>query len=110
MVSARREQTSSDSGPNESGRRFRYQAFISYSHSADADLARALRDGIHRLGNPWYRLRAARVFLDEASMAANSDLWSTIDGKLADSEYLILLASPQAAGSQGVEEELKWWT
>ena len=33
-------------------------AFISYSHSADSQLAPALRFGLERLTKPWYRRRA----------------------------------------------------
>ena len=38
----------------------RLDAFISYSHVADGDLAPALRRGLHQLGKPWYRTRAAK--------------------------------------------------
>jgi WD40 repeat protein len=87
----------------------RYDAFISYSHGADSALAPALRDGIQRLGKPWYRRRAARVFLDETSMAANPGLWTGITEILERTDHLILLASPEAAASEWVEREVAWW-
>ena len=90
-------------------RRGAYDAFISYSHAADTDLAPALRDGLHKLAKPWYRLRATRVFLDETSMAANPGLWSTLTGMLTNTEYFILLASPEAAASPWVQKEVGWW-
>ena len=50
--------------------RARYDAFISYSHHSDARLAPLLQAGLHRFAKPWYRMRAVRVFRDEASLAA----------------------------------------
>src|SRR4051812_15053147 len=38
-----------------------YDAFVSYSHAADGELAPALQMGLQSLGKPWYRLRMSRV-------------------------------------------------
>jgi len=86
-----------------------YKAFISYSHGADHQLAPALQSALHRFTKPWYRLRALRVFRDKTNLAANPGLWSSIEKALGESEYFILLASPQAAASPWVQRETDHW-
>lgn len=39
-----------------------YDAFLSYSHSADVRLAPALRRCLQSMAKPWYRTRSARIF------------------------------------------------
>jgi WD40 repeat protein len=96
--------------PQSAGRRRRaYDAFISYSRTADGKLGPALQRGLQRFAKPWYRLRALRVFRDDASLSANPDLWGSIEQALDDSEYFILLASPPAAESQWVAKEVEYW-
>jgi hypothetical protein len=87
----------------------RFDAFISYSRAASSTLAVELRNGIERFAKPWYRLRSSRVFLDDASMSANTGLWSTIEGGLTEAEWFILLCSPGSAASQYVTTEIAWW-
>jgi WD40 repeat protein len=87
----------------------RYDAFISYSHAVDGELAPALQGALHRLAKPWYALRALHVFRDEASLSANPALWGSIESALQDSRFFILLASPQAAGSKWVGREVEYW-
>jgi hypothetical protein len=43
----------------------RYDAFISYSHAKDKPIASALQSVVQKLGKPWYRRRALRVFRDD---------------------------------------------
>lgn len=86
-----------------------YTSFISYSHTADAKLAPALQSALHSFAKPWYRLRSMRVFRDKTNLAANPALWPSIESALSESEYFLLLASPQAAQSPWVEREIKWW-
>jgi WD40 repeat protein len=85
-----------------------FNAFISYSHQQTA-LAHALKDALHRFAKPWYRLRALRVFLDEASLGANAGLRSALDAALDQAEYFILIASPAAASSSWVPVEIARW-
>jgi hypothetical protein len=87
----------------------RYTAFISYSHAVDGRLAPAVQGALHRFAKPWYRLRALRVFRDEASLSANPALWASIETALAGSEFFILLASPDAARSPWVQREVAYW-
>ena len=84
-----------------------YDAFISYSHAADGKLAPALQRGLQQLGRPWRQRRAMEVFRDETGLAVNPDLWGSIVEALDASAYFLLLASPQAAQSQWVGEEIK---
>ncbi|MGY1702962.1 toll/interleukin-1 receptor domain-containing protein [Geodermatophilus sp. SYSU D00697] len=86
-----------------------YAAFISYSHAADGKLAPALQSGLHGFARPWFRLRALRVFRDEASLSANPGLWSSIQQALDRSEFFILLAAPEAARSDWVRREVSYW-
>lgn len=86
-----------------------FDAFISYSHRADDDLAPSLRDGLHRLAKPWYRTRAVRVFLDEAAMSAEPGLWPSIQRGLDGSGAFVLLLSPGSARSVWVAKEISHW-
>src|SRR5579863_5094100 len=79
-----------------------YDAFISYSHAKDKALAAALQSAMQRLGKPWYRRRALRLFRDDTSLTATPHLWPDIEKALGRSRFLILLASPEAAASPWV--------
>lgn len=86
-----------------------YDAFISYSHAADGQLAPALQTGLQSLGKPWHRRRALRVFRDKTSLSATPELWPTIEQALAGSRFFVVLASPEAAASRWVDQEVSWW-
>jgi WD40 repeat protein len=87
----------------------RYDAFISYSHAADHRLAPELQKGLQQLARAWYKPRALRVFRDRSSLAVTPALWPAIERALEDSRYFIFLASPEAAASEWVEREIRWW-
>lgn len=89
--------------------RTRYDAFLSYSHAADRRIAPVLRRGLHQLARRWNQVWALRVFRDKESLAANPDLWGTIDEALRGSRFFILLASPEAAVSPWVRREVEYW-
>ena len=55
------------------------------------------------------RLNALRVFRDQTSLSATPALWSGIERALASSRFFVLLASPTAAASQWVGEEVRYW-
>ena len=86
-----------------------YNAFISYSHTADGRLAAALQSSLHSFAKPWYKLRALHIFRDQTNLAVNPALWSSIREALDQSLYFILLASPEAAGSPWVAKEAEYW-
>jgi tetratricopeptide (TPR) repeat protein len=87
----------------------RYDAFISYSHAKDKPIAAALQSVVQRLGKPWYQRRALRVFRDDTSLAATPQLWPSIEQALGQSRFFILLASPEAAASKWVNQEISRW-
>jgi glycine cleavage system H protein/acyl carrier protein len=87
----------------------RYNAFISYSREPDAELAPALEEALEQFAKPWNRLRALRVFLDDADLSANTALWRSITTALDEAEFFILLASPAAAKSKWVNREVEYW-
>ena len=86
-----------------------FHAFLSYSHRADAALARLLHRALERLGTPWWRRASVRVFRDDATLAATPALWPSIEAGLAQSQSFVLLASPSSATSPWVEREVRWW-
>jgi tetratricopeptide (TPR) repeat protein len=97
------------SGLRGAGAMLLYDAFVSYSHAKDKPIAAALQSVIQRLGKPWYRRRALRVFRDDSSLSATPSLWPSIERALLQSRFLILLASPEAAASLWVTKEICWW-
>ncbi|MDF3141248.1 MULTISPECIES: toll/interleukin-1 receptor domain-containing protein [unclassified Streptomyces] len=85
-------------------------AFISYSHKKDVPLAQALEDGLKDiLRTPWLRRSRVKVFRDTTSLSANHDLDGSIKAALAECRYFIYLASPEAARSRWVREEIRCW-
>jgi WD40 repeat protein len=86
-----------------------YKAFISYSHGADGKLAPALQDALHRFAKPWYKMRALRIFRDETNLSVTPELWGSIEKALNESDYFILLASPEASSSRWVQKEVSFW-
>ena len=95
--------------PRRGGKGLAFDAFISYSHAADGQLAPALQRAMQRLAKPWYRRWALRVFRDESALSANPHLWSSIQSALDESEWFVLLASPEAVSSEWVGRELDYW-
>ena len=86
-----------------------YKAFISYSREEDEPLARAIQKSIQSFSKPWYLPRSYRVFRDATNLAVTSELWQEIANSLDDSEWMILLASPEAAKSEWVPKEIEHW-
>lgn len=94
----------------------RYKAFISYSHR-DSDWGAWLHRGIERYRVPSALVgRKARsgevprrlfpVFRDREELPTASDLGRVIEDALANSAYLIVICSHQAARSRWVGEEI----
>ena len=89
--------------------KYKYKAFISYSHAADGKLAPILQSSLHRFTRPFYKLRAMYVFRDETTLHLTPELWPSIQEALSKSEFFILLASPDAADSEWVQKEVNEW-
>jgi hypothetical protein len=87
----------------------RYDAFLSYSHRADHKLARRLQSALQRLAKPRDQPWAIRVFRDETDLTASPAAWPKIKAALDQSNYFVLLASPEAAASKWVPKELCYW-
>ncbi len=86
---------------------FAYDAFISYSHREDRELARTLQSSLENFARPIFRGRSMRVFRDETNLSARPDLWGAIEGALDRSCKLILLASPSAVASKWIVREVQ---
>jgi hypothetical protein len=86
-----------------------YDAFISYCHARDTPIAAALQSTAQKLGKPWYRRRALRIYRDATNQAATPALWESIVRALNASRFLILIASPEAAASPWVDKEVAYW-
>ena len=82
--------------------------FISYNHT-NLQVAAALQRALTRLGRPWNRARALRVFRDKTDMSAAPELWGMVEQALGDSRFFVLLASPAAARSKWVTREVEYW-
>jgi hypothetical protein len=86
-----------------------YDAFVSYSHAADGQLAPALVAGLRRFARTREHRHALRIFRDETNLAVNPNMWGSIEGALKDSAWFVLLCSPQAAASRWVNREIDAW-
>jgi hypothetical protein len=86
-----------------------YDAYMTYSHAGDQQLAAELHKDLMRLAKPWYRSRSMRVFRDSADIAASPNLWASVEGALKSSRWLVLLASRGAANSSWVAQEVNCW-
>jgi WD40 repeat protein len=95
-----------DVAPSVERRTASYDAFISYSHRTDRDLARSLERTLQTFGARWYQLRGVRTYRDETNLAAEPALWPAIERAVRGSRCLVLLASPESARSEWVPQEV----
>ena len=86
-----------------------YDAFLSYCWASDKQVAPVIQSVIHRFLCPWYKVRAKTVFRDLSCLPAGSSLDYELFSRLDKSTHLIVLASPEAANSRGMEMEAKHW-
>ncbi len=90
-------------------KKYRYNAFISYSHAADASLSPLIQKTLQQFAKPWYKLRMLSIYLDQTNLSATPELWPSIQSAISISEYFLLFASPAAAQSKWVKKEVSWW-
>lgn len=88
--------------------RYRYRAFISHRHHKQPAFVRRLELALKQYAKPLFR-PPMRIFRDENHLSPGVDLPQLIKSALDESEFLILLASPEAAASIWVREELRHW-
>lgn len=86
-----------------------YDAFLSYSWKSDSEVAPLIQSVIQRFLCPWYKLRAKTVFRDLSCLPAGSSLESELFDRLDRSTHIIVLASPEAVVSRGMEMEAQHW-
>ncbi len=84
------------------------QGFLSYSH-ADADLAGRIQREWQSIGRTRLRRPRLRLFLDATDLEAAPVLTDAIVGHIEQSEYLLVLCSPEAATSTWVDLEISRW-
>ncbi|NGZ09595.1 MAG: hypothetical protein CV088_09430 [Nitrospira sp. LK70] len=87
----------------------KYDALLSYSWKSDSKVAPVIQSVIQSFLRPWYKFRAKSVFRDLSSLPAGSSLEAELCDRLDRSTHLIVLASPEAAASQGMEMEARHW-
>jgi len=85
-----------------------YKVFISYKHQVSRRFAEALENALKTYAKPLLR-PPIRIFRDEKILRAGDDLPKVIVDALRDSEFFILIASPAAAESPWVLDELTRW-
>ena len=86
-----------------------YDLFVSYSHRADARFVPKLQRQLENLDRPLFRPRALDVFVDDTDLTADPDLGAEILRALSQSRHLLICASPEAAASAWVNQEIAWW-
>jgi hypothetical protein len=85
----------------------RRDAYLSYS--GEHQLASRLQHAIGRVGKTWFGPPLVKVFLDDDARSAGPNLWAALERRLTRSSWLILLATPAAARSFWVDQEIDWW-
>jgi len=84
---------------------YEYKAFLSYSRT-DRVLATALQAALETFAKNSNVPRRYRVFRDEATLAAGGSLPERLRGAITASEFLIVIATPDAAHSPWVQQEI----
>lgn len=85
-----------------------FKAFISYKHVTQSGFAQKFELDLMHYAWPLFR-RPWRIFRDENYIKPGEQIPDTIRSALKGSDFLILLASPESACSEWVEDEIKIW-
>lgn len=92
----------------------RYDAFISYRHTPlDMEIAKKVHVGLETYHVPGAvqkktgKQKIRRVFRDQEELPIGSDLNENISEALRESEYLIVICSPETPGSYWVLKEIE---
>jgi hypothetical protein len=87
----------------------KYKAFISYKHRVSTEFTDNLELALKTYAKPIWRPPIA-IFRDEKYLKPGLDLPTMIKGALEQSEFLIYIASTEAAASAWVQDELSQWS
>ena len=90
------------------GKPRQYDAFLCHVSRLDGPLARVLRDELHRLARSPFQLRALRIFVDHASVAAG-ELPAQIASALSASRFLVVMVRPELVSRPWCLQELRSW-
>ena len=92
----------------------KYDAFISYRHAPyDMEIAKKLHRSLETFTIPAAvakktgKKKIRRVFRDQEELPIGSSLTDKINAALQDSEYLIVVCSPETPGSEWVRKEIQ---
>src|ERR1700742_92742 len=95
---------------------YRYRAFISYRHvERDRKWARWLIEKLETYRTPRSLVRAGapshigHLFRDDDEIPASSDLGDEIHEALRQSQFLIVVCSPDTPGSSWVRREIEFF-
>ena len=95
---------------------FKYYAFISYSHK-DQKIARKLQKRLEKYHlpaalqkkHPGLPKKLSPVFIDELDLVGIGTLKESLQEKLNESNYLIVICSPNSAKSEYVNDEVSYF-
>jgi len=85
---------------------YEFKAFLSYSR-VDRNLAATLQRSLETFAKTGNAPRRYRIFRDEATLPAGGSLPERLRGAVTASEFLIVIASPDAAHSPWVLQEIQ---
>jgi WD40 repeat protein len=95
---------------------YRYRAFISYRHTdLDRKWAKWIMSKLEAYRTPKELIklgtaqRIGRLFRDDDEIPASSDLGNQLEDALRESEYLIVICSPNTPISQWVRQEIQFF-
>lgn len=93
-----------------------YNAFISYKHAElDSSVASDVQKSLERFSIPLTLKKQTgmrkieRIFRDKSELPITSDLSDTISNALENSDYLIVICSPNTAESTWVRREIQYF-
>lgn len=93
---------------------YKYDFFISYKHGElDSEIASYLQQLLEQYKIPKdiqeksQKKKISRVFRDESELSASSDLSKDIEEQLTNSEFLIVICSPDTKNSRWVDQEIR---
>lgn len=87
----------------------RYDAFLSYSWKSDSQVAPVIQSVLQGFLRPWNKVRAKTIFRDLSCLPAGSSLQNELFDRIDRSRHFIVLASPEAATSAGMNVEARYW-